>query len=368
MTLRAAILGAAGYTGGELCRLLLGHPAVTLARAVSRSQAGQRLDQVHRHLRGATELTFSDAEPGAALEGMDVVFLALQHGESGEVVAGLREQLARPQAPLLIDLSGDFRLQDPAQYRAHYGREHPAPELLPTFVYGLPELAAPGALLGARRVSNPGCFATAAALAAAPLAASGAVHGTIAIAAVTGASGSGTRPSEVTHFPTREGNFRAYRVLSHQHEPEVLQALARLASDGCAASPTRPQAPATGGGASPGWSLVLTTHSAPLTRGIYATAMAELRADDSAGRVKDELARLFGRRRFVRPCERPPELLGLAGTNFADLHAAFRGRHVVITCALDNLVKGAAGQAVQNMNLALGLSEDAGLGFLGLSP
>jgi N-acetyl-gamma-glutamyl-phosphate reductase len=358
--LRAVVLGAAGYTGGELCRLLLGHPQVRLARAVSRSQAGQRLDLVHRHLRGATELEFAAADPAEALEGMDVAFLALQHGESGEVVAGLRELLARPKAPLLVDLSGDFRLQDPAEYRAHYGREHPAPDLLPTFVYGLPELAAPGALPGARRISNPGCFATAAALAAAPLAAARAVRGPIVIAAVTGASGSGTRPSEVTHFPARAGNFRAYRVLSHQHEPEVLQTLARLAGEGCAATPTRPAAPA--------FSLVLTTHSAPLTRGIYATAAAELESEAAVERVRDELARRFARTRFVRPCPRPPELLGLTGTNFADLHAAFRGRHVVVTCALDNLVKGAAGQAVQNMNLALGLPEDAGLGFLGLWP
>ena len=358
--IRVAVLGAAGYAGGELCRLLLGHPRVRLVRAASRSHAGQRLDQVHRHLRGASELVLSEAEPGAVLEEVDVVFLALSHGESAGWVAGAREGLGRLGAPLLVDLSGDFRLQDPAAYRAHYGQEHPAPELLPTFVYGLPELAAPGALAGARRVSNPGCFATAAALAAAPLAASGAVRGTIVVSAVTGASGSGARPSEVTHFPTREGNFRAYRVLSHQHEPEVLQALARLRHEGCAVTPTRPPAPA--------FSLVLTTHSAPLTRGIYATAVAELEDEVAAERVKDELSRRFGRSRFVRPCSQPPELKGLAGTNFADVHAAYRGRHAVITCALDNLVKGAAGQAVQNMNLALGLPEDAGLGFLGLCP
>ena len=193
---RVAIVGSAGYVGGELLRLLLSHPHARVVRAASRSHAGQRLDHAHRHLRGATDLAFTAEGPEEAAADVDVVFLALNHRESLAAVGALRERLEAPGAPLLIDMAGSFRLGDPARYGEAYAHEHSAPDLLPTFVYALPELMPPGALRGARRVSSPGCFATAAALAAAPLARSGKVRGSIVLNGVTGASGSGAQAKD----------------------------------------------------------------------------------------------------------------------------------------------------------------------------
>lgn len=358
---RVAILGTAGYVGGELCRLLVQHPRARLVRAASRSHAGQRLDHVHRHLRGTTDLTFTSDGPETpgVTDGVDVVFLALTHKESLAAVNALRARLDAPDGPVVIDMSGSFRLADPARYGEAYAHEHSAPDLLPSFVYALPELAPAGALRGARRLSSPGCFATAAALCAAPLARSGRVKGTIVLSGVTGASGSGAQAKDTTHFPMRDGNFKAYRVLAHQHEPEVQQTVDRFAATGSVlrGAPLPVGAP-----------ILLTTHSAPLTRGIYMTAAAELTADGDGAHVVAEVRRTFEGARFVRLTDEPPELKGLAGTNYADLHVATRGRHVVVTCAMDNLVKGAAGQGVQAMNLALGLPEDDGLAFPGMTP
>lgn len=356
---RVALFGTAGYVGGELCRLLFGHPGVEVTRAASRSHAGQRLDHVHRHLRGATDLTFTADDPTDLARDVDVVFLALTHKESLAAVTALRARLDAPDAPVVIDMSGSFRLADPARYGEAYAHEHSAPDLLPTFVYAIPELAPKGALAGARRISSPGCFATAAALCAAPLARSGRVRGTIVLNGVTGASGSGAQPKDTTHFPMRDGNFKAYRVLAHQHEPEVQQTVDRYAASGSCLGPGSPPVKAP---------IVLTTHSGPFTRGIYMTATAELASSDDAPGVEAEFRRAYEGARFVRLTDEPPELKGLVGTNFTDLHVATRGRHVVVTAALDNLMKGAAGQGVQAMNLALGLPEDAGLGFLGFTP
>lgn len=360
---RVAIVGSAGYVGGELLRLLLCHPHARVVRAASRSHAGQRLDHAHRHLRGATDLTFSDEGPVEAARDVDVVFLALTHKESLAAVTALRERLDAPGAPLVIDMAGSFRLGDPAKYGEAYAHEHSAPDLLPSFVYAVPELMPTGALRGARRISSPGCFATAAALAAAPLARSGKVRGTIVLNGVTGASGSGAQPKDTTHFPMRDGNFKAYRVLAHQHEPEVQQTVDRYAVAGDCGRPRPGEV-----GAAPVAPIVLTTHSGPFTRGIYMTATAELGAPDEAPAVQAAFRAAYEGRRFVRLQDEPVELKGLAGTNYADLHVATRGKHVVVTCAIDNMGKGAAGQGVQAMNLALDLPEDAGLGFLGFTP
>ncbi len=364
---RVAVLGSAGYVGAELLRLLVAHPRVELVRAVSQSQAGTRVDRHHRHLRGATDLVFSGEAPLEAAAGVDVVFLALTHRESMQVVAALRPRLEAGDAPLVIDMAGSHRLLDPAAYRAAYGEEHVWPEVLPRFVYGLPELGAPGGLAGARLVASPGCFATAAALAAGPLveataAREGGLAGPLALVGFTGASGSGAQAKPTTHFPLRDGNLYAYRVLAHQHEPEVRQTLERLAAAGSCLAP-----PPAGAGRAP-VDLVLTTCSAPITRGIHMTLTAALADPGQADAVRAAYARRYGAGRFVRLVDAPAELKGLVGTNGADVHLAVRGRHVVVTCTIDNLVKGAAGQGVQCMNLALGLDEGLGLGLPGLFP
>ena len=351
---RVAVLGAGGYAGGELLRILLGHPGVDLVLAGSRTHAGKPLEAAHPNLVGASPLSFVDARPAEAAEAARVVFLALGHGES---IAAVSEIVARAKdESVIVDLSGDFRLP-PGDYDRAYGRKHEAPDLIPSFVYGCAELSK-GELAGARRISNPGCFATGAALAVAPLAVSGQLRGMLVVNGVTGASGSGVSPSAGTHFPARDGNFKAYKVLAHQHEPEILQALERLARGGSAArEPAGPRART--------FELVFTAHSAPLTRGIHTTATLELAA---ATDVLGLYRKFYEGARFVRVGDRPVELKGLAGTNRVEIGVAVRGRYAVVTCALDNLVKGAAGQAVQNMNLALGLDEGLGLGFTALYP
>jgi N-acetyl-gamma-glutamyl-phosphate reductase len=360
-----AVLGAGGYAGGELLRLILGHPRLELVLAASRTHKGKPLAAAHPNLEGASDLLFEDSPPLHAAGEADVVFLALAHGDSMKsmrAIAGLLEgpRYLDPRACLVVDLSGDFRLATKEAYERAYDHAHEAPELLGTFVYGCPELAK-GEIAGARRISNPGCFATGAALALAPLAKAGLLRGTVVVNGVTGASGSGVTPSAGTHFPGRDGNFKAYKVLSHQHEPEIAQTLARLAAHGTAA--TEPA-----GGARAGFDLVFTAHSAPITRGIHTTATVELASESDAASALDLYRSFFEGSRFVRVRDRPVELKGLAGTNKVEIGVASRGRHVVVTSALDNLVKGAAGQAVQNANLALGFPEDAGLGFGGFYP
>lgn len=357
---KAAILGAAGYTGGELCRLLLGHPHLELTIASSKTHAGKPLSAAHPNLDGATALHFSATTPLEAAERADVVFLAVGHGEAMRTVKEMLPALEGPKAPLLVDLSGDFRLATGEQYLDAYEHAHEAPALIPTFVYGLPELTR-GELATARRISNPGCFATGAALALAPLAKAGLLRGTVVLNGVTGASGSGVTPSAGTHFPSRDGNLKAYKVLSHQHEPEIAQTLARLEAQGSCAREPAP-------GARPGFDLVFTAHSAPITRGIHSTATVTLASEAEAQGALALYRAFYEGSRFVKVREKPVELKGLAGTNKAELGVASRGRHVVVTGAIDNLVKGASGQAIQNANLALGLPEDAGLGFTGFYP
>lgn len=327
-SIAVGILHGAGYAGGELLRLLLAHPFVELRVVTSRSFAGEPLWRAHPTLRGATELGFTTGR-AEELRDLDVVFIAAEHGRGAAAVVDLIEQ---GYAGRIVDLSADFRFNDPDVYPRHFGFEHPAPELLGAFQYGMPELYAPYAP-DVRYVANPGCFATALALALHPLA-GGPLHANVT--ALTGASGSGARPREGTHFPTRDGNVRAYKVLAHQHAPEVEQVLG------------------------PGVALAFVPVSGPWTRGIWGTAHVDGFTDESA--IDARYTRAYGGRPFVRlyPGELP-EMRFSVGTPFFDVGWVARGAAAVVGFALDNLLKGAASQAVQNMNLLLGLPEEVGL-------
>jgi len=250
----------------------------------------------------------------------------------------------------VVDLSGDFRLRDAEEFREHYGREHTAAELQREFVYGLTELNR-GEIAKARLVSNPGCFATATLLGLAPLAASGRLRGRVVVDAKTGSSGSGAKPAANTHHPQRMNSFYAYKPFTHQHVPEIEQALR---------------------GVSGGWAseLVFMTHSLPVSRGIFASIYAELAEGDSM--TDEELAAVYADfyrgSFFVRLVKGSPDINWVKMTNFCDIGFAARGRQVAVFAAIDNLVKGAAGQAVQNMNLMFGLEEKAGLLLVGGNP
>ncbi|MBI5210789.1 MAG: N-acetyl-gamma-glutamyl-phosphate reductase [Elusimicrobia bacterium] len=339
--LEVGIQGGAGFTGGELIRLLLRHPRVRLAGATSATFPGRPVSLAHPNLRGRTDLSFSRKLDYGRL---DALFMA---GDHGDAMAAVPAILRRAGGLRIIDLSGDFRLQDPALYPLWYARAHRAPGLLKEFVYGLTELNRVR-LRKARLVANPGCFATAAALALGPLARAGAA-GIVAVTAVTGSSGSGAKPSPVTHHPTRHANMRAYKPFCHQHVPEVEQLLEALAGK-------------------KSLRLSLVPVSGPFTRGIYAVCQAALPAGWKAGTVREAFRRAYDGCAFVRLVEEPPSLNAVVGSNHCDLFATVREGRIVVISAIDNLIKGAAGQAVQNLNVMMGFDERAGLDFAGHYP
>jgi N-acetyl-gamma-glutamyl-phosphate reductase common form len=348
--MNVAVLGAAGYAGGELLRLLYQHPEVRHLVATSRSRGGAPIADAHPALATITDARFSGASPGEIARGRDVVFLCLEHGESSRVAAEVFADKPR----LVVDLAADFRVRDRALYERYYG-PHQAPELLPRFCYALADVLGT-ALRGAGALAAPGCFATAAELALYPLARAG-LDVSPSIFAVTGSSGAGANPKPTTHHPMRAHNFFAYSVLGHRHEAEVLQAWREWIG--------RPDAGAR-----------LMTHSGPFVRGIYLTLHAYLPRDRaiSAGDPGTAAALWFREayagRPFVRVLDAPPELTHAVGTNYALIHAAESddGAEVQVTVAIDNLVKGAGGQAIQAMNLALGIEETAGLTGGGMFP
>jgi N-acetyl-gamma-glutamyl-phosphate reductase common form len=339
--LSVAVLGGAGYVGGELLRLLSRHPAVATVRAFSESHAGKPWSAAHPGLVNIAAGAFEAMDVAAAARWADAVLLALPHGRSQHLAADLAS------ARLVVDLAADFRVSDRELYEAHYGA-HAAFAAVGTFAYGLADVVGDG-LAGARRIAVPGCFATAALLTLWPLACAGLLASRPSCFAITGSSGAGAEPKRSTHHPVRAHSFFAYSLAGHRHEAELADRLRHW----------------TGGAVR---SCALLTHSAPLVRGIHATLHARL-----ARPLPDPLALLRGRyagRPFIRVLGAPPELAAVVGTNFAHLHAAPRedGESVIVTCTIDNLVKGAAGQALQAMNLALGLPETAGLEFPGIWP
>ncbi len=348
-----SILGASGFGGGELLRLLLAHPNVARIDAISRSYAEKAISGMHPHLRGLTSGTFKAELDFAAMHSSanPVLFAALPHGEFAKLWPNLRERLA-PNTTV-IDLSADFRLQSSAAFKAAYGYAHPCPEYLPDFVYGLPE-AHSASLAGAKCIANPGCFATAIALALLPLVALGQDFGRVHISAVTGSSGSGTKASAGTHHPTRAHDFRAYKILTHQHQSEI-QACLTAAALKLGANARAPE-----------FSLV--PHSAPMVRGIFATCQFELPEALSAQHLIAAYQTQYQNSRFVNVIDESPRAAAVAGSNFCDLSVHVVGNSVAVLCAIDNLGKGMAGQAVQNMNMALNLPESTGLLAAALFP
>ncbi len=340
--LSIGIFGGSGYGGAELLRLLLLHPRAEVQLVTANEHAGKSVGEVHRNLYGLTALNFTRApEDLSSLGHLDCVFLALPHGQALEIVPRLPERLK------VIDLSGDFRLRDSAVFQAHYGREHTAMTAQGKFVYGLTETNRE-AIKSARFISNPGCFATATLLGLAPLIANNLLGGRVVVDAKTGSSGSGAKPASNTHHPQRMNSFYAYKPFTHQHVPEIeqeLRAVGRWSSE-----------------------LVFMTHSLPVARGIFASIYAETAKELKAAEAREVFAEFYRDAFFVRMVEGSPDINWVKTTNFCDIGLAVRGRQLVVFSALDNLVKGAAGQAVQNMNLMFGFDEKAGLILTGTNP
>ncbi len=342
MKLKIGIFGGSGYGGAELLRILLPHPHAEVALVTANEHAGKLVGEVHRNLYGLTGLRFTSApEDLQSLADLDCVFFALPHGQA----LALAPQL--PPTVKAIDLSGDFRLNDATEFLQHYGREHTAIELQREFVYGLTETNR-AAISHARLVSNPGCFATATLLGLAPLVAAGELAGRVIVDAKTGSSGSGAKAAANTHHPQRSNSFYAYKPFTHQHVPEIEQELRRVGD----------------------WTseFVFMTHSLPVARGIFATCYVETKNELTADAARALYADFYRDSFFVRLVNGSPDINWVKLTNFCDIGLAVRGRQLVVFSALDNLVKGAAGQAVQNMNLMFGLDEKTGLLLTGSNP
>jgi N-acetyl-gamma-glutamyl-phosphate/LysW-gamma-L-alpha-aminoadipyl-6-phosphate reductase len=342
---KVAVVGAAGYAGGELLRILLQHPEVSELVATSRSQAGKAIGEVLPQLSLLTDARFAALSPAEAAGGRDVVFLALEHGESSRVMGDVVD--AGPG--MIVDIAADFRIRNGRLHAAYYG-EHPAPALVHRFSYGLADVVGE-ALRGATGIAAPGCFATSAQLALFGIADLQLAAPPV-VFAVTGSSGAGQTPRPTTHHPARAGNLFAYSPMSHRHEGEILEQWRTWRND--ANSTAR-----------------LMTHSGPFVRGIHATLHAHLAGAAGIQQgINEHLRARFAGRPFVRVLDRPPQLSDVVGSNLAALHAVVspEGREVQVMCVIDNLIKGAGGQAVQAMNLALGIPETSGLTAPGPMP
>ena len=340
--LRVAIFGGSGYGGSELLRILLFHPNVEIVFVTANEHAGKSVSEVHRNLSGFTKLILRTAPPDMeALTDLDCVFLALPHGQAMDLVPRLPENVK------VIDLSGDFRLRDQEVFEQHYGRAHTAMQAQKQFVYGLTELNRE-AIRKSRLVANPGCFATSTLLGLAPLVANGLITRRVIVDAKTGSSGSGAKAAANTHHPQRMNSFYAYKPFTHQHVPEIEQELGNLGY----------------------WDteLVFMTHSLPVSRGIFASIYVETKNDLTEEQLRSLFADFYQESFFIRLVKGSPDINWVKTTNFCDLGFAARSQQVVIFSAIDNLVKGAAGQAVQNMNLMFDLDEKTGLMLVGTNP
>ena len=366
--IKVGIFGGSGYGGAELLRILLFHPNVEIALVTANEHAGKAVSAVHKNLYGLTDLKFETVPQNmSSPDQFDCIFLALPHGQAMEIAPRLSENAK------VIDLSGDFRLRDADSFEKHYKQKHTAIDLQKEFVYGLTETNRE-VISKARLIANPGCFATATLLAIAPLVGrsprvskgeetfdeenphpplqSGFRHdlisGRVIVDAKTGSSGSGAKPASNTHHPQRMNSFYAYKPFTHQHVPEIEQHLADIGD----------------------WTseLVFMTHSLPVSRGIFASIYVETKEEMTKDALDQIFKNFYHDSFFVRLVEGSPDINWVKTTNFCDIGFAVRGKQVVLFSAIDNLVKGAAGQAVQNMNLMFGLDERAGLVLAGSNP
>lgn len=333
-SVKVGILGAAGYTGGELIRLLLNHPQVDIVFANSESNAGNKVYDVHEGLIGETELEFTGEMP---FDRVDVVFFCFGHGKSQQFLS----EHTIPDSVKIIDLAQDFRIAG----------EH-------DYVYGLPEIHRQQ-IQSCQHLANPGCFATCIQLGLLPLAKAGLLTSDISVNAITGSTGAGQKPGATTHFSWRNNNFSVYKLFTHQHLHEICQTLNELRPD---SAPRVIDTLNEGYAAdSDGITLDFIPYRGDFARGIFCTEVVTLKEAKSAEEVAQLYSRFYEDAAFTHYCDKALDMKQVVNTNKALVHTEVFGRKVVVTSTIDNLLKGAVGQAVQNMNLMFNLDEKAGL-------
>lgn len=341
---KVGIVGATGYTGSELVRLLIEHPDVHIDIITSESKAGKDFAEINPHFNGRIEM---ELEPVKNLEDhdLDLVFLALPHGVSMDFVKKWGLNKFR-----IIDLSGDFRLTDPEEYKLWYNKEHSHPVSIDDAAYGMPELFRDH-IRNAQLVANPGCYPTSAILALAPLLKNEVIEpGQIIVDAKSGVTGAGSTANQKTHFPEVFGNFSAYGLVDHRHTPEIQQNLDVYANQKT--------------------EILFTPHLIPIDRGILTTTYSSPKRKIDKQHLEEWYYSFYEKEHFIRVVDHPPNVKHVRGSNFCDIHVTYddRTNKIITVSTIDNLVKGAAGQAVQNMNLMFGFIERTGLEISPLSP
>lgn len=341
---KVGVIGATGYTGVELIRLLILHPDVKLEVITSESKAGKKISEIHPSLQEIADIELNTIDSISEYE-LDLVFLALPHRVSMDFVKEHGIEKFR-----IVDLSGDFRLDSAKLYEKWYDKEHVCPEYIKKSVYGMPELNRDH-IRNADLVANPGCYPTSTILALLPL-----VHHkyvdteSIIVDSKSGVTGAGASPKTFTHFPNQFGNFFAYGLKNHRHTPEIETILGTVSD-----KPLR---------------LQFTPHLLPIDRGILTTTYSNPVKAVNEEMVQDAYLNYYEKEHFVRVVDQPPSVKNVRGSNFCDLFATYdeRTNRIITISAIDNLVKGAAGQAIQNMNLMFGLLENTGLKYPPLNP
>lgn len=344
--IRAGIVGASGYTGAELMRILWGHPEIDVTVATANRYRGERIGALYPSLQGFYPGEFQAYEPETMESECDVVFLGLPHGESMKVVTDI-ESMGKK----VVDLSADLRFDDAATFERWYGVEHSCPGLLDEAVYGLTEINRE-AVAAAAVVANPGCYPTGSLLGLIPAARAGHLAGTVMVDAKSGVSGAGRKTTLGTHFPQVSENVSPYAVTAHRHAPEISSQLEKAT------------------GAPVG--LTFVPHLLPMSRGILCTMYVPHEGSDGADSIREEYREFYRGERFIRVLDEGdfPQTKAVQGSNncHISIEVTEGGGTLVIMTAIDNLVKGASGQAVQNMNLMCGLPEEMGLEAPGLFP
>ena len=343
MSIPTIVLGGTGYVAGELLRLIAGHPDFELAAIMSDSQPGESVGKPFPHLASAYPETrfesLANVDKLVATTPQSAIFCAAPHGAAASLIDGLLKTAANAGTrPRVVDISADYRYSTPQAYEAVYKHPHGAPARLKEFSCAVPEHLRK---LETPHVAHPGCFATATLLASVPLLALGLTQPMLFVSGVTGSTGSGRKPAEGTHHPTRHSDLYSYNALSHRHTPEIA-ACARAASGVDA-------------------EFAFVPHSGPFARGIHVTIQAQLKAPLDKAQMLGALREFYAGAPFVKVLDSAPRVKDVASSNYAHLSAAANGKTAAVMCVVDNLNKGAAGGAVQWMNRMFGLAETAGL-------